>query len=59
MTIYNIQYPLQVRVTWSDWAFYNQPYAIIGNYNISDIFFQNPGVAAAIVTTNNNRYWAS
>ena len=34
-------------------------YTIIGNYNLSDIPFQNPGVSSAIVTTNDNFFWAS
>jgi hypothetical protein len=32
---------------------------IIGNYNLSDIPFQNPGVASAIMTTNGDMYWAA
>ena len=32
---------------------------VTGNYNISDIPFQNPGVSTAIMTNNDNLYWAA
>ncbi len=32
---------------------------IMGNYNLSDIPFQNPGVSTAIMTNNNDMYWAA
>jgi hypothetical protein len=32
---------------------------IIGNYNLSDIPFQNPGIACAIMTTNDDMFWAA
>ena len=59
MMIRNVQEPLQVGVTWSDWADQVPIYTILGNYNLSDIPFQNPGVATAIVTYNGDFYWAS
>jgi hypothetical protein len=46
-------------VTWSGWADQGLPFTIIGNYNLSDIPFQNPGMSTAIVTLNNDNYWAS
>jgi len=42
---------------WSGWVGLNS--VAFGNYNISDIPFLNPCVASAIVTANNNRYWAA
>jgi hypothetical protein len=32
---------------------------VFGNYNISDIPFQNPGVSTAIMTNNADLYWAA
>ena len=42
---------------WRDWV--DQNALILGNYNISDIPFVDPGVASAIVTNAGNNYWAA
>jgi len=31
----------------------------VGNYNLSDIPFQNPGISSAIMTNLDNFYWAA
>jgi len=51
--------PGEPHVDWSGDAFLNNTEDIVGNYNLSDIPFSNPGVSAAIVTTNDDRFWAA